>query len=96
MYKKFMDEKAQQIFERLCNKVVNGEFDEDDIYEFYIFIRSYLKSFKGKYKWIREDVYKRQLVPTSTASPRPELCSAIYIRSFRWGAGGSFWTMDSL
>ena len=49
-----MDEKAQQIFERLCNKVVNGEFDEDDIYEFYIFIRSYLKSFKGKYKWIRE------------------------------------------
>jgi|GEM_PF-6115781 len=54
MYKKFMDEKAQQIFERLCNKVVNGEFDEDDIYEFYIFIRSYLKSFKGKYKWIRE------------------------------------------
>lgn len=45
MYKKFMDEKAQQIFERLCNKVVNGEFDEDDIYEFYIFIRSYLKSF---------------------------------------------------
>ena len=54
MYKKFMDEKAQQIFERLCNKVVNGEFDEDDIYEFYIFIRSYLKSLKGKYKWIRE------------------------------------------
>jgi len=54
MNKKFMDEKAQQIFERLCNKVVNGEFDEDDIYEFYIFIRSYLKSFKGKYKWIRE------------------------------------------
>ena len=49
-----MDEKAQQIFERHCNKVVNGEFDEDDIYEFYIFIRSYLKSFKGKYKWIRE------------------------------------------
>ena len=49
-----MDEKAQQIFERICNKVVNGEFDEDDIYEFYIFIRSYLKSFKGKYKWIRE------------------------------------------
>ena len=49
-----MDEKAQQIFERLCNKVVNGEFDEDDIYEFFIFIRSYLKSFKGKYKWIRE------------------------------------------
>lgn len=49
-----MDEKAQQIFERLCNKVVNGEFDEDDIYEFYIFIRSYLKSLKGKYKWIRE------------------------------------------
>ena len=54
MYKTFMDEKAQQIFERLCNKVVNGEFDEDDIYEFYIFIRSYLKRFKGKYKWIRE------------------------------------------
>ena len=40
MYKKFMDEKAQQIFERLCNKVVNGEFDEDDIYEFYIFHNS--------------------------------------------------------
>ena len=40
--------------------------------------------------------WETALVPTSTASPRPELCSAIYIRSFRWGAGGSFWTMDSL
>ena len=40
--------------------------------------------------------WEAALVPTSTASPRPELCSAIYIRSFRWGAGGSFWTMDSL
>ena len=54
MYKEFMDEKAQQMFERLCNRIVNREFDEDDIYEFYIFIRSYLKRFKGKYKWIRE------------------------------------------
>ena len=49
-----MDEKAQQIFERLCNKVVNGEFDEDDIYEFYIFIRNYLKFSKERYKWIQE------------------------------------------
>ena len=45
-----MDEKAQQMFKRLCNRIVNREFDEDDIYEFYIFIRSYLKRFKGKYK----------------------------------------------
>ena len=54
MYKEFMDEKAHQMFKRLCNRIVNREFDEDDIYEFYIFIRSYLKRFKGKYKWIRE------------------------------------------
>lgn len=54
MYKKFMDEKAQQIFESLCNKILNREFDEDDIYEFYIFIRNYLKCSKTKYKWIQE------------------------------------------
>lgn len=54
MYKELMDEKAQQMFKRLCNRIVNREFDEDDIYEFYIFIRNYTKCTKAKYKWIQE------------------------------------------
>ena len=40
--------------------------------------------------------WEAALVPTWTASSRSERVSSIYIRSFRCGAGGTFWTMDSL
>ena len=55
MYKKFMDEKAQQIFERLCNKVVNGEFDEDDIFKLEKYCIKYgIKNNKFKKDFIYE------------------------------------------
>lgn len=50
----FMDLKAKQMCDRYCNKIVNREFDEHDIYGFYIFIRNYLEKFQGDYTWIQE------------------------------------------
>lgn len=49
-----MDLKAKQMCERYCRKIINREFNEYDIYNFYIFIRGYLGSMKGEYGWIQE------------------------------------------
>lgn len=51
---KFMDKKAEQMCEEYCKKVVERNFDENDVYGFYIFIRNYLDKIQGKYPWIAE------------------------------------------
>ena len=43
MYKELMDEKAQQMFKRLCNRIVNREYDEDDITNFISLYEAILK-----------------------------------------------------